>query len=140
MYVCVCRLPKFGSPISSPFFIKNTHTHTNPHIIKCIFPLGKSCCSLHQPACLSSTTLASTLSVSHGNQLCLTHTHTHTRARPPRDWSNVFMPVLDEEMLETLGSLESVLTTSLSLSLSVYLNHCLCLARPLRLSLSLSVM
>lgn len=49
-----------------------------------------------------------------------TQKHTHTLTCSPRDWSDVFMPLLDEEMLEALGSLESMLTTSLSLSLSPF--------------------
>lgn len=86
------------------------------------FRLCKSCCSLHQPARLCSTTLASTLSFSHGKEArtvfnIYMQKHTHTLACSPRDWSDVFMPLLDEEMLEALGSLESMLTTSFSVSL-----------------------
>lgn len=65
--------------------------------------------------------------------MCLTYTrrNTRTHSRVLRGIGAMFMPLLDEEMLEALGSLESMLTTSLSLFLPFSLPQSLSLTRSL---------
>lgn len=142
--LCVFRLlllPKFGSPFPSPFFIKNTQTHTNSRIIKCIFfhPASSVVRCISQHASVAQLSRRHYLShVGMRHELCLTYTHSqthtqkHTYTLSPWDCSSVFMPVLDEEMLETFGSLESMLTTSISpsISLLLFLPQLLSVTRP----------